>query len=339
MRLIFSIFLMLLSIGNYSQQKVNLGVRNAHAMTYNSNDSKIYLFGGANHEKVMNDLWFFENNKWIKVNVKEKPLPRTFSQMVYDTQNERLLLFGGNKVLFGDGANSNTLLNDTWEFKKGKWKKLVTTIAPQPRSEAAMIFDAVRNKVVLFGGYTFKEKKYKKLHDTWEFYDNDWHLISEEGPSARNGAAMIFDKINKEVILFGGSAIDRQYGENKGETWSWNGKKWSKFKMSNTVGVFNAAMIYEPNKKEIIRFGGWNGKARIDETWIFKNKKWSKQDIENSPESRNHSSMVFDEKNNRAILFGGHDGDTVFGDVWELKDYKWEKIYELKPLKRIENKH
>ncbi|TJY37081.1 Kelch repeat-containing protein [Pontimicrobium aquaticum] len=338
-KLIVSILLTILSFSSYSQTETAIGVRNAQAMAYNSDESKIYLFGGANHEKVMNDLWCFEKDEWIQIDLNNKPEPRTFSNLVYDSKNERLILFGGNKVLFGDGSNSNTLLNDTWEFKNGQWKKLTTKGTPQPRAEAAMVYDEIRNRVVLFGGYTFQDKSYKKLNDTWEFYENEWHLITNDGPSARNGAAMIFDIKNKVSILFGGSTIDRQYGKTKGETWSWNGKKWRKFKISKTIGIFNAAMVYETNKKEILRFGGWNGKTRINETWVFRNKKWNKLNTKNSPESRNHSFMVYDEQNKRTILFGGHDGDFVYGDIWEFKDYKWKKIKNTKPQKRIENNH
>jgi hypothetical protein len=339
MKLIFTFFLGLLNLSCFGQNRVNLGVRNAHAMTYNSKEHKIYLFGGADHEKVMNDLWYFEKNKWVQVVVNHKPISRTFSQLVYDSKNERLLLFGGNKVLFGDGLNSNTFLNDTWEFKKGEWKKIETDRSPQPRAESAMVYDEARNRVVLFGGYTFQDNEFKKLDDTWEFYDNDWHLNSNNGPSARNGASMIFDNNKNKCILFGGSTVDRLYGENKGETWEWNGEKWSQLKMSKSVGVFNASMTYNSYRKEIIRFGGWDGKSRVNGTWLFGANKWNKLDTENGPSSRNHSSMVYDKENKRTVLFGGHDGENVFGDTWEFKDYKWQEISEVNSLKRIENKH
>ena len=88
-KLIISILLTILSISSYSQTEKVIGVRNAHTMTYNSKEFRVYLFGGADHEKVMNDLWFFENNIWVQVDVNHKPEPRTFSQLVYDSKNER----------------------------------------------------------------------------------------------------------------------------------------------------------------------------------------------------------------------------------------------------------
>ena len=213
--------------------------------------------------------------------------------------------------------------------------------APQPRAEAAMVYDEVRNKIVLFGGYTFQDKGYKKLSDTWEFYDNDWHLISEDGPSARNGAAMIFDIKNKVSILFGGSTIDRQYGESKGETWILQDKKWNKLETEQPTGIYNSAMTYDIKNKRILRFGGWDGELRIrtNETWVFQNSNWKRIPTSNTPEKRNHSAMIYDEKSARIILFGGHDGKNIFDDLWEFKDNSWKKLSGTKPIQRIDNNH
>ena len=316
-----------------------IDVRNAHSMAYNSKDSQVYLFGGANEKEVLSDLWVLEKTNWRKVITKNAPEPRTFAPLIYDSENNRLILFGGNKVLFGNKPDSQNLLNDTWEFKNNNWKKLITNNTPSPRAEAIMAYDRSRKTIVLFGGYNIQNGEYIKLGDTWEFNDNEWHLISTEGPSERHGVSMAYDPEDKSIILFGGSTLDKQYGESRGETWKWNSKEWNKLEIEQPTGMFNATMVYHEEQKGLIRFGGWNGNSRVDQTWSFSNNEWNKLDINNRPTARNHSAMAYDEMQKRIILFGGHDGENVFGDTWEYTNQMWEKISESKPLKRINNGH
>lgn len=316
-----------------------IGVRNAQAMVYHPKESIVYLFGGANEKEVLSDLWTYTNNHWKKTVTKKSPTPRTFPAITYDEKENRIIVFGGSKVLFGKESTSKNLLNDTWQFKDGNWKKIATTYAPIPRAESTIVYDKHRNRIVLFGGYTIKDGNYIKLGDTWEFYNNNWHLVSETGPTSRHGAPMIYDSGNKRTILFGGSTSDKQYGKYKGETWSWNGTQWNRLEIEQPRGVFNATMIYNEHKKQLFRFGGWNGNTRINDTWIFSDNTWKQLKTTIQPTSRNHSSMVYDTKRKKVILFGGHDGEKVFGDTWEFSNNTWKKLIKEKSKKRVKNNH
>ena len=339
-------FILLLGCVNNADKEKSLveknntaSVRNAHSMAYHSEESRVYFFGGANEEEVLSDLWVLDSTSWRKVVTKNEPEPRTFASLIYDNKNNRLVLFGGSKVLFGKDPDPQNLLNDTWQFRSNQWEKLITNDAPSPRAEAAMAYDESRETIVLFGGYYIQNGEFIKLGDTWEFHDNDWHLTSRVGPSERHGVSMAYDAKDKSIVLFGGSTIDKQYGEYRGETWKWNGEKWNKLDIVQPTGIFNASMVYDKELGVLIRFGGWNGKSRINESWSFRDNKWNKLDTDNSPTSRNHSNMVYDERQKKIILFGGHDGENVFGDTWEYANHKWKKISESKSIKRVNNGH
>ncbi|GAA4277934.1 hypothetical protein JJQ60_20780 [Aquimarina mytili] len=308
-------------------------------MAYNSKDANVYLFGGASEKEVLSDLWIWNSINWEKIIVEDGPEPRTFSSMIYDKANHRLVLFGGSKVLFGKNPDLKNLLNDTWEFRNNHWKKLTPRNAPSPRAESAMVYDENHQTIVLFGGYKIQDDEYIKLGDTWEFRNDEWHLVSTEGPSERHGVSMAYDTNNESVILFGGSTIDKQYGESKGETWKWNGAQWNKLEIKQPHGIFNSNMVYDKELKKLIRFGGWNGESRVNETWSLDNNTWNILKIDHKPTSRNHSNMVFDKKRKKIILFGGHDGKNIFGDTWEFVNHKWKKISEVDPIVRIQNEH
>jgi hypothetical protein len=85
--------------------------------------------------------------------ITDAPPARTFGNLVYDEQENRFILFGGSKVLFGgDNLGNHLLLNDTWQFKNNKWIEIKTSNAPHARAEAAMAYDIVRKKNCTFWG-------------------------------------------------------------------------------------------------------------------------------------------------------------------------------------------
>lgn len=327
------------NIPESGRKRISSLYRNGHSMAYHRKDSILYVFGGADEEKVTGKLYVLKDSIWDGIETNTSPQARTFASLCYDFKNNRLIIFGGNKVLFGKDTNENNLLNDTWEFSNGKWKKLETKQAPSPRAEMAMSYDEDRGVIVLFGGYKIEKSTYIKLGDTWELSDNEWNLVSLDGPSARNGAAMAYNAEDNYMVLHGGSTLDNQYGEGRGETWIWNGNRWRQMSDSNVAGVYNCAIAYDKKHSIIRRFGGWNGQVRIDETWSLNRSEWNKDRLFTRPLARNHSGMVYDEKRKGLLLYGGHDGDNIFCDVWLYKDEKWIEVISGDPIKRIANNH
>ncbi len=314
-------------------------VRNAHQLVYHAQDSVVYLFGGATEKEVMGDLRRLKGTNWEKVSTAVGPPPRTFAGLVYDPAENRLILFGGSKVLFGKETTIRNLLNDMWEFKEGQWEQLFPEHYPSARAEMSMAYDEEHNRIVLFGGYNIRDDEYIKLGDTWEFRNNDWHQLPHVGPSARHGAPMDFNPKSRKLVIFGGSTVDRQYGEFAGETWTLDGQQWKKMNIDQPAGIFNAAMTFDQKTGELVRFGGWDGESRVNDTFYFSENTWSLGNLELSPTPRNHHAMVYDRKHERILMYGGHNGASVFGDLWAFVNGKWELLIEITPMKRVENRH
>lgn len=107
------------------------------------------------------------------------------------------------------------------------------------------------------------------MGDTWIFENEQWRLASESGPSARHGVALGYNRDTRQILLFGGSTVDRQYGAGKGETWIWENENWKQQPTHQMIGLFNAALAYDTDQKAFILFGGWNGQHRMDRTFYF----------------------------------------------------------------------
>lgn len=314
-----------------------LGVRNAHAMAYDSDRRRVILFGGADEAKVCGDTWEWDGKRWIRVS-QTGPAPRTFPAMAYDSVRKRVVLFGGNRVLFGRSPGENRFLDDTWEWDGRRWTE-IKVAGPSPRAEAAIAFDGRRGRVMLFGGHNRAGDAGSRLGDTWEWDGKTWTEIKVTGPSPRNGAAQVYDSGLGKIVLFGGSTREAV----SGETWAWDGQKWVENRAAVTEGRFNCVMAYDDARHKIIRFGGRYAGKPLGDTWEYDAQGW-KQLALTGPTSRNHAAVAYDSKRSKIVLFGGHDfglhdGVNIFGDTWEWDGSNWVLTKAAEAKRAIDNGH
>lgn len=308
-----------------------LSVRNAHSMVYDNDRGRILLFGGADASHVCADTWQWDGatRTWQFVRA-TGPGPRTFAAFAYDERRHEAILFGGNRILFGAGEQTDTFLADTWRFRNSRWTR-VNTAGPGARAEAAIAYDRRRACIVLFGGYRRIGNETHRLGDTWEWNGKRWAKVAAVGPSPRNGAAMAYDQDRNRVVLFGGPGPSN-------ETWEWDGHGWAQLQAGDVPGRFNPVMVYDAARHEVVRFGGWTGKVRADDTWALRGDRWVLLNV-SGPPARNHSAIVYVPDRARALLFGGHDGDNVFGDTWEWDGATWTMVASAPSEKFIDNGH
>jgi hypothetical protein len=311
-------------------QRPDPGVRNAHAAAYDSRDHALILFGGATAADVRADLWRWHDGTW-HVSPATGPEPRTFPAMAYDSVRDEVVLFGGSRVLFGDGTTMPGMLDDTWVLRSEEWVR-VYGVGPGPRAEAAVAYDSRRGRTVMFGGRLTSPGGVTRLGDTWEWDGLRWIRSSTSGPTPRSGAAMAWHPELQAVVLFGGS------GGPLGDTWSWDGRAWTRLPIPPAPGRFNTVMAWDPSSRRLVRFGGWNGTGRTSDTWELREDGWVL--VKNAgPAARNHAVLVSAPERGSLLLFGGHDGETVFGDLWERRDGRWTLLQSVPPKRRVDNGH
>ncbi|MHA2171755.1 MAG: Kelch repeat-containing protein [Candidatus Kariarchaeaceae archaeon] len=119
-----------------------------HQMIYDTVHDKIILFGGDDfNEQNFGDTWIFDpaTSDWLEVSPKISPSPRDSATMVFDSTNDRAILFGGY---------SRSRLNDTWMFDYDKlsWEEVNVTKAPPSRWGSDMVYDQTQQISFLFGG-------------------------------------------------------------------------------------------------------------------------------------------------------------------------------------------
>jgi hypothetical protein len=144
--------------------------------------------------------------------------------------SDTLYVFGGSL-----GNNTSTTTNDLWAFHAptGVFAQRLADGAagsPAARGRAAIAWNPVANKLVVFGGNT-RGATPTLLNDVWE-YDpttNAWANVTPAGfgPAPRQFAAMAWDPQLGGMLLFGGQVNDVAPPIVANDTWLLLGGAWT----------------------------------------------------------------------------------------------------------------
>ena len=107
-----------------------------------------------------------ESAVWTRMSANNLPDGRYSHALAFDETRQVVVLFGGI-AMSSDGSTSAQ--QDTWEWSPalGAWKDRTSAgTKPAARNGAAMAYDSVRDKFVLFGGRAGSGYDYQ---DTWEW--------------------------------------------------------------------------------------------------------------------------------------------------------------------------
>jgi len=253
-------------------------------------DGYLYFFGGDNgfpiqcnsNPNPQGELWRFdvECGQWEKIHGDDEgPGPRTRATGVLDTQNNRLLVFGGR---YREGKEGDyTIYNDVWalDMDTYDWTKLTTSgDVPSARWSSTGIYDPIRHRLVIFSGNDgVSGAIYYPVGDAFalDLKTNVWTQIGEDSPSTppdRLFGASMYDSGRDAMILFGGTTAF--FGPQLNDVWGLN----------------------------------------LDtDTWELYN-----MGVGKAPEKRFWSSITHDVEGDRYVVFGGHDDGALANrnDVW-----------------------
>lgn len=150
-----------------------------HDMVYDSSADRTIMFGGIHEEgdSWTNETWVYNynENKWYKKYpeiVGGTLWNRIAHIMVYDSDADRTILFGGQK----DGGDQ---LNDNWMYNycDNKWCKVNPEMAGGtlwPREASGMVYDSTNKRTILFGGWCYESiYTWGNRNDTWIYNIND----------------------------------------------------------------------------------------------------------------------------------------------------------------------
>ncbi|MFW3145285.1 MAG: kelch repeat-containing protein [Thermoplasmatota archaeon] len=267
---------------------------------------------------------------WKKADLDLTPGVRICGLMVYDSESDVVLLYGGFDLTEGSP--------ELWAFdyEEGAWKLMNPSGPPPGRFGHGWIYDPARDICLMFFGISGENY----FNDTWQYdyNSNTWtELRPAHSPTPRCKGGSAFDTESDQVIFFGGFGNDTV---NLDETWTYNYDEniW----VNRTVDKapqprMRCPMIYAEEHDRVILFGGWLGGTEVlGDTWAydFDMNTWEEMNPPSSPAARARYGRSYIPSTGEVLIthgWGGDNGD--YNDTW-VYDYsrdRWKEMNILGP--------
>lgn len=270
----------------------------------------VVMFGGYVGASYLGDAWSFDGANWSQL-IGTQPPARMRAAMAYDENRATFVLYGGV-----NGFSTTSYLAGTWELANGTWSQRPSTLFPPRRFGHAMAYDAVRQRVVMFGGRTNAGTIF--LQDTWEWDGTDWQYFTPaHAPSNRMGHSMAFDPNLGQVVLFGGLQLG---GPFRNDTWTWNGTDWTELTPAAAPSPRgDQAMATDRARGRVVMFGGYDG-ADLTDTWEWNGGTWQAVAPAVQPGVLGLSAMATGPTGYHVVMFGGDVAGVVVAPTWRYGD-------------------
>jgi hypothetical protein len=286
---------------------------------------RMFLYGGGDAISRVWETNNFDNLTWRSPNVPVAGEPPTAGPggrighaMVYDPLRPstvgRIIIFGGRQRT--NGVLGATVFGDTWIWSRQPGQFPAAWVnaggGPPARYDHDMVYDAARDRIVLFGG---RNAAGTPFGDTWLWNGSSWSQAAG-GPSARFGHSLAYDNTRGVVILFGG---DNGSGGKLGDTWEWNGTSWTQRATTGPSPRDGGALSWFGGAcGGVLLFGGRDQAGTLlNDHWIWSGTSWVPASFGAArPSARVNARMSYDTAAQRLWLYGGLTAGGRSGELW-----------------------
>jgi len=328
----------------------------AHQMVWHAGRQRLVVYGGClaslEHPDLpdrvctdySDDLWEWDGEAWALLQVEgETPPSRCYHTLVWDSTEERLLVFGGF-LLESIIPTRWTMRGDLWAFAGERWEEVAADgDGPLGRANPSAVFDAVRGMLVVVGGVCSD----RPCEDTWLWDAGGWRQPTGAGPAARAMHSLVFDGSGSRAVMFGGIDVD---GEPLDELWEWRAPVWTRLPDDPEGPPARGGHIAVwgrhagEGSERMFVFGGCAEVGEVDgdddgctqalaDAWTWDGSTWEQvHDGGGDPKPRWRHAAAHDALTGRTLVFGGlvdsdEDGvaDRVRRDVYEWDGNTWTR--------------
>jgi hypothetical protein len=284
---------------------LNPAARSESRMVYDPAIHRVVLYGGSSpvdrgtkQTYELNDTWERTQVRWIQHFPAHNPGKRGAHVMVWDSNRNRVLLFGGH--------NGSTALNDTWAYQNDDWTQIDTPNSPTPRYIAGGAFDPVRDRFIIFGGNQFAQdgKTATPVYDTWEFDGTTWVQTNSSGPQILK-PILVYDAARNQVLMLGldAKAVTLMYAYDAGSS------SWKQLTPTTLPACANeGAMVYDDATQKVFYTGGvCTGSSSTEDNLEWDGTNWATVTVNTNAGRLFGMAMTYDSEHDEVVLFGGAD--------------------------------
>jgi hypothetical protein len=343
-------------------------------MVYDIVNKQLVMFGGFGGDTGTmvnkNDVWVLSLTKGRRSQWKQlspsgtAPSIRRTQQLIYDSANSRVIVFGGWNGSTSDGAVYALSMTPGSEA----WSTLTTSgTAPANRVQHSAIYDAANKRMLVYGGRNdggtstsstlFQLTLPTSGTPTWS-----QPTVSGAPGTGRELHTMLYDQANQVAWMHGGCSGAPSTCSRQSDIWkltlpSTGTLVWTQTNTScgpfsaGTEGINGHSMGYDPvNQQAVV----WAGKAVSYQSTVYTfnlPSSGSPTCTDHSPDpiisgsnfagSRPHPSGlgstkgVYDAENKRMIFMFGYDGTVFMNETWVFDDLASTGVWEYKVMAPI----
>jgi len=334
------------------------GIRADHSAIYDSLGRRMILFGGQDDFfTFFNEVWALDllpstttltnppTNHWTQLSPvaagppSDIPKETIGHSAIYDVQNDRMVVFGGQDTT----PAPNHLRNEVFVLTLGvtpTWSKVTPTgTSPTARMGHVAAYDAANQRMLVYGGIDAggnlkSDAFFLSLPANLSFA---WSS-APSGPSGRAEHSAMVDGLRQQAIVFGG--VDNNLVPDgttlNGETWSLSmtgAGGWTRRTFSGPPPSFREGhtTVYDADNQRLVLFGGdttygsaptanndlWALRLDVTSDWTFLSPSAGAP-----PVVRYGHTAIYDSGNRRMVVFGGYDSSPfpAYQDTW-LSDF------------------
>jgi len=289
-------------------------------LVYHGQRNTVLLYGGGTNQggetSPLGAMWEYDGSDWAELCDPCPPGPRFGHGLVYDSDQDRLLLFGGE--------SSQGLHNDTWEWAAGDWSRVTTTgAALSPRGGVMMTYDSGRNRVVLFGG---RDRNGDTTDELFEFDGASWVQIEPaEVPEARqeDSSNAVYVAARGQTLIYSGYAAG--WGTALDDFWAWDGLVWTRLcEACSGAPHASTSLAFDPALDTFVKFGGYSN-VEMSAIAVWSGTLWSTVSTDQLP-PRDSMGVASDERRGVIVLYGGN-GSSCPGAGSDCEDtYEYQLV-------------
>lgn len=287
------------------------------AATYDSRRNRVVVFSGATdpNNALTGKTWEWTGTLWVERTSPSTPPPRYESAMAFDHGRGRAVLYGGNAA-----SLIPIEMADTWEWDGIAWYQ-IPVAGPPARTHHALVYDAARKRIVMFGGISTGEPR----NDTWEYDGKTWTEIKPPtSPPARYEMLASYDPKRGRVVI--ASGLTGTASNSFADTWEYDGTTWrdatpaAGLKPQLTLG----GMAFDSTLQKLVVFGGYTpANTASNKTYTWDGTTWTDLLISVAqPEGR--YAMAFVSSYPHPLLVGGQGlSSTYYDDSYIFTGSTW----------------
>ncbi|MCI4331258.1 MAG: hypothetical protein L3K19_05370 [Thermoplasmata archaeon] len=150
-------------------------------------------------------------------------------------------------------------------------------------------------------------------------------------PASRQLADMVYDPVDKYVVLFGGG---NGSGPNfnppaYNDTWTYRAGTWTQLALTlHPPWDAGSTMVFDRADGYVLYFDGNRCGGSCGNTWEFKGGKWTNITPSHSPPPRRTMWLAYDGRDGYVVMFGGFSEQTLsyLNDTWKFVGANWTQI-------------